>query len=120
MTYTVFDSPCSESESTLRPHPFASLEKMASKSEESPRALMLLVESQLQDFLSFVRSNCSYFQECWESVPEGSPLTAYPAMNQESYWSTAAIDSAQVLTGRQIDGVVWKSGGTLLHFAKSA
>ncbi|KJY00419.1 AMP-dependent synthetase like protein [Zymoseptoria brevis] len=67
----------------------------------------------LQEFLHFVRSRSSYFQELWANVAPGAPLSSYPPMDHESYWTIATSSCRErVLTGEHLDGIIYKSGGT--------
>ncbi|KAL5326861.1 hypothetical protein ACEPPN_004550 [Leptodophora sp. 'Broadleaf-Isolate-01'] len=73
--------------------------------------------SELNDLLSFVRTNSPYYQQLWRNVPsDGSaPLDQYPVVNHASYWAANTCMDSQVLTGPHVSGIVLKTGGTTSH-----
>ncbi|KAK0124351.1 hypothetical protein ONS95_009319 [Cadophora gregata] len=72
---------------------------------------------ELNDLLSFVRTNSPYYQRLWRNVPsDGSAsLDQYPVVDHASYWTANTCMNSQVLTGPHVSGIVLKTGGTTSH-----
>lgn len=64
--------------------------------------------------LRFVADHSPYYRGLWKDACAKAdiPLSALPVTNLESYWQANTPNGNQVLTGPQLDGPVFKSGGT--------
>lgn len=52
-----------------------------------------------------------YYEELYRNIPPGTPLERLPLTDYQLYWAAYNADPNNVMTGRQIDGVVMKTGG---------
>ncbi|MDD3333976.1 MAG: hypothetical protein PHI98_00525 [Eubacteriales bacterium] len=66
-----------------------------------------------QTILTVAREKSAYYRELYKDVPVDAPLTAYPLVESDSFWQAARENEGErVLTAKQVDGRVFKSGGT--------
>lgn len=68
----------------------------------------------LAGHLHFVATNSPYYRKLWKGSYAGThtPLAALPTAALDTYWSANQPDGNQVLTTIQLDGPIFKSGGT--------
>jgi phenylacetate-CoA ligase len=67
----------------------------------------------LETVLKTAREKSAYYRNLYKDVPEGAPITDYPLVESDDFWQAARKDGgAGLLTDRQVDGRVFKSGGT--------
>jgi hypothetical protein len=52
-----------------------------------------------------------YYEELHRNIPPGTTLEGLPFTDHQLYWASYNTDPRLVMTGRQIDGVVMKTGG---------
>ncbi|KZL69865.1 amp-dependent synthetase ligase [Colletotrichum incanum] len=73
----------------------------------------------LADLVEFVNSNSPYYAKSWESSLAGkgnvASLRDLPIVNHESFWEANTCLSSKVVTSKQKDGIVFKTGGTTTH-----
>lgn len=65
--------------------------------------------------LRFVADHSPYYRRLWNDAMAnraGTPLTALPLTELDTYWAANTPTDNQVLTGPQLEGPVFKSGGT--------
>lgn len=66
-----------------------------------------------RELVHFVRTHSSYYADLYKDVPlECADITAYPIVEQESFWKANENLGEGVLTATHQNGIVFKSGGT--------
>lgn len=67
----------------------------------------------IQTILRIAREKSAFYRELYRNVPENAPLESYPLVDSASFWQAAQEDNcSKILTQEQVDGRVFKSGGT--------
>jgi phenylacetate-CoA ligase len=68
---------------------------------------------QLAEFLNHVASHSKYYQGLWKDVkPSSHPkLEDYPLVDHTSFWDANRVANNTVLTAKQQNGIVMKTGG---------
>ncbi|KAK1979004.1 AMP-dependent synthetase/ligase [Colletotrichum cereale] len=78
-----------------------------------------ITSSGLADLIEFVRSNSPYYAKCWEPcwAQKGNAvsLTDLPVVDHKSFWEANTCLNSKVITSKQKDGIVFKTGGTTTH-----
>ncbi|KAF4806428.1 Phenylacetate-coenzyme A ligase [Colletotrichum siamense] len=73
----------------------------------------------LAELLEFVRLNSSYYAKFWESRGVQKEATVslrdLPTVDHESFWESNTCLNSQVITSKQKDGIIFKTGGTTNH-----
>jgi len=65
------------------------------------------------DLIKFARENSLYYKELYKDVEKDcEDISKYPIINQETFWKENADNASLVLTSKQKNGIVFKSGGT--------
>ncbi|QES46918.1 AMP-dependent synthetase [Streptomyces venezuelae] len=68
---------------------------------------------QLSDLIRFARSNSSYYQQLYASLPpHADRLTDLPVVDQQEFWTANTLQDSRVLTGPLSEATVYKTGGT--------
>ncbi|MER7859101.1 AMP-binding protein [Amycolatopsis japonica] len=67
----------------------------------------------LTELVRFARENSPFYQKLYDRVPDGAiRLTDLPIIDQAEFWSANTMHGNTALTGRQTDGIIFKTGGT--------
>ncbi|TEA15465.1 Phenylacetate-coenzyme A ligase [Colletotrichum sidae] len=73
----------------------------------------------LGEVLDFVRLNSPFYAKLWESSGISSEvdlqLKDLPIVNHEAFWEANTCLNSQVITSKQKDGIIFKTGGTTNH-----
>ncbi|KAK1997320.1 AMP-dependent synthetase/ligase [Colletotrichum falcatum] len=73
----------------------------------------------LADLIEFVRSNSPYYAKfwdpCWTRKGHVVSLTDLPVVDHKSFWEANTCLDSKVITSKQKDGIVFKTGGTTTH-----
>ncbi|KDN64579.1 putative AMP-dependent synthetase/ligase [Colletotrichum sublineola] len=78
-----------------------------------------ITSSILADLIEFVKSNSPYYAKYWEPAlaTKGNAvsLTDLPVVDHKSFWEANTCLNSKVITSKQKDGIVFKTGGTTTH-----
>ncbi|OLN81993.1 Phenylacetate-coenzyme A ligase, partial [Colletotrichum chlorophyti] len=78
-----------------------------------------ITSQSLTDLIEFVRLNSPYYASSWESTwtSKGGvvSLKDLPVVDHESFWKANTCLNSKVVTSRQNDGIIFKTGGTTTH-----
>lgn len=66
----------------------------------------------LEYIIDYARKHSPYYSERFKKFGDNPALTDLPLIDQNDFWANAAMKGGSILTGRQMDGQVLKSGGT--------
>ncbi|KAK6225186.1 AMP-dependent synthetase/ligase [Colletotrichum tabaci] len=74
----------------------------------------------LTDLLEFVRLNSPYYAKSWKAcwAEKDQPVVSLrdlPVVDHESFWEANTCLNSKVITSKQKDGIVFKTGGTTAH-----
>ncbi|WYZ43481.1 hypothetical protein EsH8_VI_001180 [Colletotrichum jinshuiense] len=73
----------------------------------------------LADLIKFVRLKSPYYANSWESCWTGKnaavSLRDLPIVDHESFWQSNTCLNSKVITSKQKDGIIFKTGGTTTH-----
>ncbi|KAK1660187.1 AMP-dependent synthetase/ligase [Colletotrichum godetiae] len=73
----------------------------------------------LADFIKFVKLNSPYYAQSWKlcKTLEDAPVSLrdLPIVDHESFWASNTCRNSKVVTSKQKDGIVFKTGGTTTH-----
>jgi phenylacetate-CoA ligase len=65
------------------------------------------------ELISFVRANSPFYRELWAHLPERlSDINSLPIVDSDAYSKANSIEGNKLLTGKLIDGSIYKTGGT--------
>lgn len=83
----------------------------------APNVALSALDQRVDDFLSFVRDNSPFYGEFWLSKVSSSSLgldslESYPLTDHAAYWQANTCLDSRVVTSKQQDGIVFKTGGT--------
>lgn len=71
------------------------------------------MNNRLIEHIQFVRKHSKFYKKLYSHVDESSSsISDFPILSQSDYWGCNGIKENSVLTSKQEDGVVFKSGGT--------
>ncbi|KAL0934383.1 amp-dependent synthetase ligase [Colletotrichum truncatum] len=80
----------------------------------------------IAELIDFVRSNSPFYAEFWESTVASKDasvsLDNLPTVDHESFWQANTCLNSKVITSKQKDGIVFKTGGMsllLIHISTS-
>jgi phenylacetate-CoA ligase len=63
--------------------------------------------------VNFVRENSVFYNELYRDVPKNcEDISKYPIVDQKKFWEENAKYNSGILTSKQKNGIVFKSGGT--------
>lgn len=66
----------------------------------------------VNEIVSYARENSLYYKELYKGIPENAPLTDLPFVDQDHFWLHCDKNGGTVATRPQVDGQIFKSGGT--------
>ncbi len=66
----------------------------------------------VEEIIKYARTHSKYYAELYKDIPEDAPLCDLPLINQSDFWQHCDQDGGTVATGTQVDGQIFKSGGT--------
>ena len=66
----------------------------------------------LEEIIKYARTNSKYYADLHKDIPMNAPLTDYPLIDQDDFWSHCDKDGGTIITRPQTDGQIFKSGGT--------
>src|SRR5689334_14969085 len=68
----------------------------------------------LTDLVEFVRRNSPYYRQLYSDVRTDRPVRVehLPVIDHPGFWAANTARDNQVMTARQSDGVVFRTGGT--------
>ncbi|MDD3654979.1 MAG: hypothetical protein PHO01_12535, partial [Desulfotomaculaceae bacterium] len=66
----------------------------------------------LEYIIDYARKHSPYYARLYKKMGENPALTDLPLIDQNRFWENASMKGGSVLTARQLDGQVLKSGGT--------
>ncbi|KAK2060233.1 AMP-dependent synthetase/ligase [Colletotrichum caudatum] len=73
----------------------------------------------LADLIEFVKSNSPYYAKYWgprwAQKDDVVSLTDLPVVDHKSFWEANTCLDSKVITSKQKDGIVFKTGGTTTH-----
>ncbi|KAK1579123.1 AMP-dependent synthetase/ligase [Colletotrichum navitas] len=73
----------------------------------------------LAGLIEFVKSNSPYYakywEPCWAQKGNVVSLTDLPVVDHKSFWEANTCLDSKVITSKQKDGIVFKTGGTTAH-----
>ena len=66
----------------------------------------------IEEIISYARANSRYYQELYKDIPENASLEELPFVDQDHFWAHCDKTGGTVATRPQVDGQIFKSGGT--------
>ncbi len=66
----------------------------------------------VDEIISYARNNSKYYAELYKDIPENATLKELPLINQDDFWANCDKNGYSVATRPQMDGQIFKSGGT--------
>lgn len=66
----------------------------------------------IEEIINIARQRSSYYKDFYKSLSHNPKLNDIPIIDQESFWIANSSLNNKLLTQKQTDGVVFKSGGT--------
>lgn len=66
----------------------------------------------VEEIISYARKHSKYYAELYKDVPENASLEDLPLVDQDDFWAHCDHNGGTVATGPQVDGQIFKSGGT--------
>ena len=66
----------------------------------------------VNEIVSYARENSQYYKELYKDIPENAPLEDLPFVDQKHFWAHCDKKGGTVATRQQVDGQIFKSGGT--------
>ena len=66
----------------------------------------------VDEIISYARDNSKYYQNLYKDVSPDAKLTDLPLIESDDFWSNCDKDGYCVATRPQVDGQIFKSGGT--------
>src|SRR4051794_19805735 len=100
-------------ETTTLRLPLAQAVSPPQKSENMSENSYIHLESRadVHELIEFARTYSPYYRSLYETSKNLSYLHEYPIVDHTSFWKSNTAINSKVLTGTQIGGVVWKTGG---------
>lgn len=70
-------------------------------------------DHEISHFLDYVYEHSTYYRDLWTDVKSRAPteLEKYPLVDHTSFWAANSFENNTVLTKKQHDGIVMKTGG---------
>ncbi|WP_304942641.1 phenylacetate--CoA ligase family protein [Vallitalea guaymasensis] len=69
----------------------------------------------LDYIIDYAKSNSPFYKNLYRDFSNNMDLTDLPIVDQNTFWKAMEDDKQNILTGKQIEGRVFKSGGTTGH-----
>ena len=66
----------------------------------------------VDEIISYARNNSKYYQKLYKDVAPGAKLADLPLIESDDFWANCDKDGYCVATRPQVDGQIFKSGGT--------
>jgi len=66
----------------------------------------------VDEIITYARNNSKYYAELYKDIPQNASLEELPLINQDDFWANCDKNGYSVATRPQIDGQIFKSGGT--------
>jgi len=66
----------------------------------------------VDEIISYARENSQYYKELYKGISENASLEELPFVDQEHFWAHCDKKGGTVATRSQVDGQIFKSGGT--------
>lgn len=66
----------------------------------------------VEEIIQYTRENSKYYGMLYENLPSEVSLNELPLIDQDDFWAHCDKDGGNVATRKQIDGQIFKSGGT--------
>lgn len=66
----------------------------------------------VNEIISYARKNSPYYKELYKNLPQEVSLEDLPLIDQDHFWDHCDKNGGTVATGAQVDGQIFKSGGT--------
>lgn len=66
----------------------------------------------VEEIIAFARKNSKYYADLYKDLPEDAALCDLPFVDQDDFWAHCDKYGGTVATGPQMDGQIFKSGGT--------
>lgn len=66
----------------------------------------------VDEIISYARDNSKYYQKLYKDVAPGAKLADLPLIESDDFWANCDKDGYCVATRPQVDGQIFKSGGT--------
>lgn len=66
----------------------------------------------VDEIISYARNNSKYYQKIYKDVAPGAKLADLPLIESDDFWANCDKDGYCVATRPQVDGQIFKSGGT--------
>ncbi len=66
----------------------------------------------VDEIIAFARNNSEYYKGLYKNLPERVSLTDLPLIDQSDFWENCDKNGYSVATSTQVDGQIFKSGGT--------
>ena len=66
----------------------------------------------VNEIISIAREKSEYYKELYKGIPENAPLEDLPFVDSDHFWAHCDKHGGTVATGPQVDGQIFKSGGT--------
>jgi len=82
-------------------------------SQKDDLAIDSVHDGRLSEYLNHVSSHSKYYQVLWKDVKRRpqSKLEDYPLVDHTSFWNANSVANNTVLTAKQQNGIVMKTGG---------
>lgn len=65
-----------------------------------------------EELVQIARQKSLFYKELYKNVPSNPKLEELPVLDSDNFWHKNTIEKNQILTETQMDGIVFKSGGT--------
>ena len=66
----------------------------------------------LKEIIKYARTNSKYYADLYKDIPEDAELEELPLVVQSDFWANCDKHGGTVATAKQVDGQIFKSGGT--------
>ncbi len=66
----------------------------------------------VEEIIRYARTHSQFYSDRYKDLPEDVSLQELPLIDQDDFWSCCDKDGGTVATGPQVDGQIFKSGGT--------
>lgn len=66
----------------------------------------------VDEIIGYAREHSKYYADLYRDVPQGASLEELPLVDQDDFWAHCDEHGGTVATREQVDGQIFKSGGT--------